>query len=148
MTNEEVVRAYTRASVEADLEALARLRHPDWVVDWPQTGERVRGSQAFSSIAQIYPGGTPKSMVRRIVGSEDRWTITPANTVVRLAGEGEAWWGEWIMTYPDGTDWFCVDLLELRDGKVYRETVYWATPLPAPEWRANLVERIGAETQQ
>jgi hypothetical protein len=148
MTNEEVVRAYARASVEADLEALARLRHPEWVVDWPQTGERVRGSQAFSSVAQMYPGGTPKSTVRRIVGSEDRWTITPANTVVRLGGEGEAWWGEWVMTYPDGTDWLCVDLLELRDGKVYRETVYWAPPLPAPEWRAQFVERIGTETQQ
>jgi hypothetical protein len=52
------------------------------------------------------------------------------------------------MTYPDGTDWFCVDLLELHDGKVYRETVYWAPPLTAPEWRAQFVERIGAETQQ
>jgi ketosteroid isomerase-like protein len=146
MTNEEIVRAYARASIEADLETLGRLRHPDWTVDWPQTGERVRGSQAFSSIVQMYPGGTPKSTVRRIIGSEDRWTMTAANTVLRLAGEGEAWWGEWVMTYPDGTDWFCVDLLELRDGKVYRETVYWAPPLTAPEWRAKLVERIGAET--
>jgi hypothetical protein len=148
MTNEETARAYVRACVEGDMEALSRLRHPDWTVDWPQSGERVRGSEAFASIHQMYPGGSPRSTVRRVVGSEDRWTVTPTNTVVRVAGEGEAWWGEWMMRYPDGSDWFCVDLIELRDGKVHRETVYWATPLPAPEWRANLVERIEAETQQ
>ncbi len=145
MTNEEVVRAYARASVEGDLEALARLRHPDWTVDWPQTGERVRGNKAFSSIVQMYPGGSPKSAVQRIVGSEDRWVMTPANTVVRLGGEGAAWWSEWMVTYPDGSDWHCVDLIELRDEQVYRETVYWAPPLPAPDWRAQFVERIEAE---
>jgi SnoaL-like protein len=143
MANEDVVRTYARASVEGDLEVLDRLRHPDWTVEWPQTGERVRSSEAFASIVQMYPGGSPKSTVRRIVGSEDRWVVSPSNTVVRLAGEGEAWWGEWVITYPDGSDWYCVDLLELRDGKVYRETVYWASPLAAPEWRAKLVERIG-----
>jgi hypothetical protein len=142
MTNEEIVREYARASAESDLEALARLRHADWTVDWPQTGERVRGSEAFSSIVRDYPGGTPRTRVRRIVGSEDRWVVTPANTVVRLMGEGEAWWAEWMVTYPDGKDWYAVSMMELRDGAIWRETVYWAPPLPAPEWRADRVERL------
>ena len=45
------------------------------------------------------------------------------------------------MTYPDGQVYDCVDLLELRDGKVFRETVYWAPPFDAPDWRRPFVER-------
>jgi hypothetical protein len=47
LTNEEVVRAYAAASVANDTEALARLRHPDWMVEWPQSGERVRGHESW-----------------------------------------------------------------------------------------------------
>lgn len=142
MTNEETVRAYAKASAESDLATLQRLRHPDWTADWPQTGERVRGNEAFKAIVEQYPGGRPKERVARIVGSNDRWVATPSNTVVRLVGDGQAWWGEWMATYPDGTEWYCIGLLELRDGLVYRETVYWAPPLEAPGWRAGLVEPI------
>jgi len=35
-----------------------------------------------------------------------------------------------------GSLWICIDLLELRESKVYRETVYWAQPFDAPSWRA------------
>ena len=53
---------------------------------------------------------------------------------------GDFWWAEWRMTYPDGKTWICVDLMELRDGRVYREVVYWAVPFEAPSWRAQWVE--------
>jgi ketosteroid isomerase-like protein len=142
MTNQEVVRSYARAAAEGDLATMAHLRHPDWTVEWPQTGERVRGSANYAAVVQSYPGGQPKTRVTRIAGSEDRWILTPANTVVRMAGEGQAWWAEWAMTYPDGSNWHCIELIELRDGTIYRETVYWAPPLPAPAWRAAWVERI------
>jgi hypothetical protein len=33
-----------------------------------------------------------------------------------------------------------VDLIELRDGLVHRETMYWAAPFEAPAWRAPWVE--------
>lgn len=142
MTNEQLVQAYAEASVAADHVTLEGLRHPDWTVDWPQTGERVRGTANFEAIVQNYPGGNPDERQGRIVGTGDRWAMSPSNTVVRVGGEGDAWWGEWQVTYPDGSEWFCVDLLELRNGKVYHETVYWGPPLPAPEWRAAWVERI------
>ena len=43
--------------------------------------------------------------------------------------------------YPDGRVWFTVILIELRDGKVLRETQYWAEPFDPPDWRAAWVER-------
>jgi hypothetical protein len=35
-----------------------------------------------------------------------------------------------------------VSVLELRDGKVVKETDYYAQPFQAPEWRAHWVERM------
>ena len=46
------------------------------------------------------------------------------------------------MTYPDGRTWFTITLLELRDGKIWHETTYWAEPFDAPEWRRNFIDHL------
>jgi hypothetical protein len=33
-------------------------------------------------------------------------------------------------------------IIELRDGKMFRDTRYYAEPFEAPEWRAQWVERM------
>jgi hypothetical protein len=144
LTNDECVQRYAAASAAHDIAALAELRHPDWMVYWPQSGERVHGNEAFAEIIANYPGGAPVAEVTRIVGAEDQWVVTPGNTVLKVAGSGDFWWSEWRLSYPDGEVYLVVDLFELRDGLVYRETVYWAAPFEAPAWRAPWVERPGA----
>ena len=52
-TNEEIVREYARASVEFDLDTLARLRHPKWSVVWPQSGERVMSNESFAEMSML-----------------------------------------------------------------------------------------------
>ena len=141
LTNDECVRRYAAASAAHDLAALPALRHPEWTVYWPQSGERVESSQAFAEIIANYPGGAPKAEVTRIIGAEDQWVVTAANTAMRVAGSGDFWWSEWRLTYANGDVYYVVDLLELRDGLVHRETVYWASPFDAPAWRAPWVDR-------
>jgi hypothetical protein len=141
MTNEECVQQYAAASASHDVDALTALRHPDWMVVWPQSGERVRGTEAWAEIIANYPGGAPRTEIARIVGAEDRWVVTPGNTMLKVAGSGDFWWSEWRLTYPNGDVYLVVDLLELRDGLVHRETVYWAAPFEAPAWRAPWVEQ-------
>jgi len=141
LTNEECVTSYGAASAAHDVTALAALRHPDWSVYWPQSGERVHTSEAFAEIIANYPGGAPATEITRVVGSEDQWVVTAGNTVMLVAGSGDFWWTEWKITYPDGEVYLVVDLMELRDGLVHRETVYWAAPFEAPAWRAPWVER-------
>jgi hypothetical protein len=143
-SSEDCAREYAAACAAHDLAALGGLRHPDWMVVWPQSGEQVKGSQAFAEIIANYPGGAPKTEITRIVGSEDRWVVTAGNTVLKVAGSGDFWWSEWRLTYPNGDVYFVVGLLELRDGLVYRETTYWAPPFEAPAWRAPWVERADA----
>ena len=140
-TNEQLITAYAEASARLDTDALATLRHADWQVVWPQSGEEVHSSEAFAEIIRNYPGGAARSEVTRVVGAEDRWVQTPGNTVVMVAGSGDFWWSEWRVTYPDGSQYLCVDLMEVRDGQIWRETVYWASPFAAPNWRSPWVEQ-------
>ena len=136
----DVMEAYAAASARLDVEAQAALRHPEWMVEWPQSGERVITSEHFARIIEAYPGGAPRVEVTKVVGGEDRWVLTPGNTVVRVDGSGDFWWGEWSLTYPDGQSYHVISLTELRDGLVYRERVYWAPPFEAPDWRRPFVE--------
>ena len=139
-TNQEIASAYAEAAARLDLEAMARMRHPDWQARWPQSGERVIGNDNYRRIVESYPGGHPTAQIDRIVGAEDRWVVTAANTVQQIAGSGDFWWSEWRTTYPDGRRYHCVELIELRDRLVWRETVYWAEPFLAPDWRSGWVE--------
>ncbi|MEK6719677.1 MAG: nuclear transport factor 2 family protein [Chloroflexota bacterium] len=141
-TNEEVVRAYLGAMEAKDIDAVSTLRHPDFTSEWPQSGERIRGDANMRAIDEHYPGGLPDQHTGHIVGSEDRWVVTPSYTIQRVVGSGDFWWGDGTMSYSDGSTWFAAMLLEVRDGRIYRETAYFCEPFEAPAWRAQWVERM------
>ncbi len=71
-SNEEIVEAYLRAYVANDEPAMAALRRPDWVVEYPQSGELIRGHANERAIAANYPGGLPDIATDQVVGSEDQ----------------------------------------------------------------------------
>ncbi len=144
-TNEEVVRAYMQAIVANDADAMGRLRDPDWILDYPQSNERIRGHANERAIADHYPGGLPEVDPGRIVGSEDQWVVTPSFTFERIAGVGDTWWVEGQARYPDGSTWFLASMYRLRDGLIFREVTYWAEPFESPAWRASWVEAIGPD---
>jgi hypothetical protein len=141
-SNEEIIHAYLRAITDNDEPAMGRLRDPAWWVDYPQSGERIRGHANERAIADNYPGGLPDIDTARVVGSEDRWVVTPSFTFERVAGSGDTWWGEGKARYPNGSTWHIVSMYQLRDGRIYREITYWAEPFEAPAWRAGWVEPI------
>jgi hypothetical protein len=140
-TNQDIVTRYGAALAGHDIAALAALRHPDWSVYWPQSGELVHSTQAFAEIILNYPGGAPRIEITRTVGAEDQWVVTAGNTPMRVAGSGDFWWSEWRIEYPNGEAYVVIDLIELRNSLVYRETTYWAAPFDAPAWRAPWVDR-------
>jgi hypothetical protein len=141
-SNEEVVRRYVDAHRTHDYETVGTLRHSDWYIEFPQTGERVRGHANDAAIMANWPGGLPEALRVRMAGSEDRWVATPLNTIQRIVGSGDTWWIDGTASYPDGSTWHVAALLGLRDGRLHRETWYFAPPLDAPAWRTQWVERI------
>jgi hypothetical protein len=140
-SSRQIVERYMRA-FPTEFDALAALRHPDYVEDWPQSGERVRGHENYVRIHERYPGGLPEAETRRIVGSEDRWVASPSFTLVRIVGAGDHFTVEGTLRYPTGESTHLVAILEVRDGKVARATHYFADPFEAPGWRAKWVEPI------
>ncbi len=140
-SNREVVEEYARALAEDDLDAQDAVLHDDYMNFYPQSGERMRGRATHRAILENYPGGHVRPEAGRIIGSEDQWVTTPSWTVVHFSGSGDNWVVTGKIRYPNGEEWHAVLLLELRDGKISRETNYFAPPFEAPEWRARYVER-------
>ena len=141
-SNEDVVNAYFRGIVANDEPAMRALRHRDWAVEYPQSGERIRGHANERAIADNYPGGLPEIDPGSIIGSEDRWVISPSFTYERVVGSGDTWFVHGTALYPNGSTWLVVTIVHLRDGLIHRETTWWAEPFEAPAWRAQWVERL------
>jgi hypothetical protein len=140
--NRGVIERYVAALESGDFEAQARLRHADFVLDQPQTRERIVGRDRARAADEHYPGGLPKGTSRRVLGAEDRWIIDPFYAPRRISGAGDVWVIEATMRYPDQTLWAYAGIVELRDGQVIRETNYYAPITDAPAWRAQWAERM------
>lgn len=54
------------------------------------------------------------------------------------------WVVEGVNDYGEGRVFNVVLIIELRDGKMFRDTRYYAEPFEPPAWRAKWVERMEA----
>lgn len=136
-----VFEAYLRAANGRDVAALEGLLDDDFEDVYPQSGELTRGLANFRSIIEQYPGGGYAGQgTDRLVGTEDRWALTPSFTVVRIEGTGDTFTGVTRSRYPDGTDWYIVTIAQMRNGKLWRAETYFAQTFEPPAWRAAWVE--------
>jgi len=111
------------ASDAGDFEVEHEIYREDAVLDYPQSGERLRGRRNIQQSRLLQP-------------NSKRFTVR------RMIGRGDLWITEFVLTY-DGVPSYAVSIMEFRDGEVANETQYFAAPFePAPS-RAHLVERAG-----
>ena len=151
-SNREIVDAFVRAIEAKDLDAQLALMADDFVDEMPQSGERTRGRENYRRIFENYPGGvgTAEAEGKRIIGSEDRWVMTPTFAALRVEGSGDTYTYVGTITYGGGDVWQVIVIVQLRDGKLARSTSWYAAPFEAPDWRAPFVERfpaLGGETR-
>ena len=139
-TNREVVQRYVDALVARDLDASAEVCAPDMVTEYPQSGERFRGLANIRAVAENYPGGLPKDLSGKVIGSEDKWVVGPSFNVLRIEGTGDIYTIIGSATYPDGMTWQVMSLVELRAGKIARTTELFGAPFDAPAWRSKWAE--------
>ena len=100
-----------------------RVRHPDYVMEMPQTNERIRGRDAMRSMQETFPN-PPKITLRRVVGCGHVWVIEGVNDY-------------------DGDVWHVALIFELDDqGLIVRDTRYYGQRSEPPEWRSQWVERL------
>ncbi|RXZ70427.1 nuclear transport factor 2 family protein [Agromyces albus] len=123
MSGRETIEALIATLNAGDVDGMDAVFHEDAVMEWPQSGERIVGGDNRRGVYRAFPQ-LPK--------------ITPR----RLTGEGDLWVAEADLDYGDGAIYQTVFIFELRDGKIAKETAYWSQPFPAPDWRAEWVERF------
>jgi ketosteroid isomerase-like protein len=124
-TNQEVVARFWERMSAADWEGVAELLADDFVAEWPQSSERIRGRAAFVAVNRHYPGSWAIS-VRRLVADGDQ-VVTEVGMTDRAGERAPV---------------VAVSFFELRDGRIVRETDWWPEPYPAPAWRSRWVEPI------
>ena len=125
MEDQEIRAALDRhwaASDADDFEAEHDIYREDAVLEYPQSGERIRGRRKIQSSRAAQPN-SKRFTVRRIVGA------------------GNLWVTEFILVY-DGRPSYSVSVMEFLDGKVARETQYFADAFAPGPSRAQWVERI------
>jgi hypothetical protein len=119
MQEHEVRRLFERLREVMDPALEYQERHQDFLVEFPQSGERM-DRDGLRRLQETFPGGT-----------------APKIRLLRLTGSGDVWFGESEIHYADGTVFYGVSRVEFRDGKIWRETRYYAEPFEVPEWRAS-----------
>ena len=123
--NREIVRQLWELFEARDWDGAAALLHDDLVVDWPWSGERIRGRDNFIKVNVHHPASDWHIEVRRIVA------------------EGDQVVSEVVVPYRDGRS-KAASFFELRDGRIARIVEYWIDvgqqePLP---YRAEWVEPL------
>jgi SnoaL-like domain len=125
MEDQEIRAALERhwgASDANDFETEHEIYREDAVLEYPQSGERISGRRNIQSSRTAQPN------LKRF-------------TVRRIIGAGGLWVTEFVLTY-DGRPSYTVSIMEFLDGKVARETQYFADPFAPGPSRAQWVERM------
>lgn len=125
MTNAELVRAFWQRLSGFDFAGAGDLLHDEYLGEYPQTGERIRGRANFVALNAAFPG---------------RWQIT----IERLVCEGDTVVTEVTLRNsldPGAAADTAVSFFTIRDGAIVYERDFWPDPYAPPADRATWVER-------
>ncbi|HTY55851.1 MAG TPA: nuclear transport factor 2 family protein [Candidatus Binataceae bacterium] len=110
------------ASDANEFETEHDIYREDAVLEYPQSGERLRGRRNILLSRAAQP-------------NQKRFTVR------RIIGAGDLWITEFVLSY-DGRPSYTVSIMEFVDGKVARETQYFGDAFEPGPSRAQWVERI------
>ena len=110
------------ASDANDFETEHRIYRDDAVLEYPQSGERIRGRHNIQASRTAQP-------------NKKRFTVS------RILGAADLWVTEFILSYDEKPS-YTVSIMEFKDGKVARETQYFGDPFEPGPSRAQWVERM------
>lgn len=122
-TRKQIVEGFWATMQTNNFSAASEFLHDDYLLAWPQSGERIRGRTNFAAINTQYP-------------AHGHWEFA----VHRLVAEGNEVVSDVSVT--DGVlQARVVTFSIIRDGKIWRQTEFWPDPFEAPAWRAQWVEK-------
>ncbi len=124
MEPREVVAELWRRMEARDWDGVGELVATDFVLDWPESRERIRGRDNFVGLNRNYPEG---------------WSIE----VVQILADGPRVASEIRVPHEAIGLHFATSFFEVEDGRLARGREYWVKELDEepPAWRAQWVER-------
>ena len=122
--NRRVVEQFWAAMAANDFKAAGNLLHDDYMLEWPQSGERIRGRDNFVAVNEQYPAAVLWHIsLQRLVADDNR--VATEVTVTDGVRSDRA-----------------ITFTELRDGRIVHQTEYWPDPFEPASWRARWVETM------
>ncbi|MEU4193701.1 nuclear transport factor 2 family protein [Kribbella sp. NPDC026611] len=106
----------TDGTLTLSAEAEHELRTDDYVLEMPQSGERIAGRDRMRAMQREYPA-PPSIQILRITGEGDHFVVL-----------GRSDYG--------GDIYYVANMVEFRAGRIARETRIYGAPFDPPEWRA------------
>lgn len=120
----ELVREFWRLMASNDFKSVEAVLAADYVLEWPQTNERIRGAERFIKMNAEYPANGPwRFQIHRIVGGE----FEAVSDVSVTDGVQQA---------------RCISFFTVVGGKIAKQVEFWPEPYAAPANRKHLVEPI------
>ena len=107
-----------------DFRSVGALLADDFVLDWPQSGERIRGRDNYAAMNEQYP-------------AHGRWTFV----LNRIVGNDQEAVSD--VSVSDGVQTArAISFFEIRDEKILKMVEYWPDPFPPRPDRSHLTQNI------
>ncbi|MBS0261466.1 MAG: nuclear transport factor 2 family protein [Planctomycetes bacterium] len=122
---EEVVREFWQLMATNDFSSVQRVLAPGFVMEWPQSKERIRGPERYCQMNAEYPTtGRWSFCVNQLVASGD--TVVTQVTVTDGQQTAEP-----------------ISFFTVAGGKIIKLVEYWPEPFASADNRRHLVELMG-----
>ena len=120
----EVAREFWRLMATNDFYSVAAILAPDFVLEWPQSRERIRGAERFARMNQEYPAHGPwQFAIHCLFGTESEAVSDVTVTDGRESARA-------------------LSFFTVEQGRVTRIVEFWPEPYAPHANRAHLVEPI------
>jgi limonene-1,2-epoxide hydrolase len=123
MENKQILENFWSTMATNDFYAAAQLLHDEYVLEWPQSGERIRGGDNFAAMNTSYP-------------AEGIWTFK----INHIAADGGM-----VVTDVSVSDGQrqdrAITFSTIRDEKIWKQVEFWPESFEAPAWRAQWIEK-------
>ena len=119
-----LVEKFWKLMATNDFHSVGSVLADDFVLEWPQSNERIRGRDNYAAMNEEYPAqGRWEFTINRIVGNE----IEAVSDVSVTDGVQTA---------------RVISFFTVKDGEIAGMVEFWPEPFPARDDRKHLVERI------
>ena len=126
--NRKTIEKFVDCLNNHNMEDFYELFHDDYIEEYPQSGERIRGKD---NLRKVY----------------ENFKDLPEVKAYSLECSGNLGVLEMLLDYPQGGTYNACEIIKFKNGKITHLKAYFAQPFEAADWRSEWVEMMG-ETQE